>query len=96
MHTMTKLVEWLGAAGLFVGVWAYLFISTPVGHSTDFARHFVLFLPFYALLAFAVISVSIIAWRVYTFNDCEEAAKELKQEIEDAKADLRKKGFKIE
>lgn len=43
-----------------------------------------------------VISVSIIAWRVYTFNDCEEAAKELKQEIKDAKADLSKKGFRIE
>ena len=43
-----------------------------------------------------VISVSIIAWRVYTFNDCEEAAKELKQEIADAKTDLRKKGFKFD
>jgi hypothetical protein len=51
---MTKLVEWLGGAGLFAGVWAYLFISTPVGNSSDFARHFVLFLPFYVLLAFAV------------------------------------------
>jgi dolichyl-phosphate mannosyltransferase polypeptide 3 len=45
---------------------------------------------------FQVISVSIIAWRVYTFNDCEEAAKELKQEIADAKADLIKKGFKLD
>jgi dolichyl-phosphate mannosyltransferase polypeptide 3 len=43
-----------------------------------------------------VISVSIIAWRVYTFNDCKEAAKELKQEIADAKTDLRKKGFKFD
>jgi hypothetical protein len=51
---MTKLVEWLGLAGLFAGVWAYLFNSTPAGSSSDFARHFVLFLPFYVLLAFAV------------------------------------------
>lgn len=92
---MTKLLEWLTGAVLFVGVWAYLFNTTPE-NSADYARHFVLFLPIYALLAFAVISVSIIAWRVYTFNDCEEAAKELQQEIKEAKADLRKRGLKTD
>ena len=114
---MTKLLEWLTGAVLFAGVWAYLFNSTPE-NSTDYARHFVLFLPIYTLLAFAVsnfpflfyffssiskyiilfqvVSVSIIAWRVYTFNDCEEAAKELQQEIKEAKADLRKRGLKID
>ena len=43
-----------------------------------------------------VVSVSIIAWRVYTFNTCEEAAKELQQEIKEAHADLKKKGLAME
>jgi dolichyl-phosphate mannosyltransferase polypeptide 3 len=36
-----------------------------------------------------------IAIRVYNFNDCTEAAEELKQQIEEAKADLTKKGLKF-
>ena len=34
-------------------------------------------------------------WRVFTFNDCEMAASELREEIQDAKADLRARGFKM-
>lgn len=30
-----------------------------------------------------------------TFNDCTEAAKELKQDIEKARSDLKSKGFKF-
>jgi Dolichol-phosphate mannosyltransferase subunit 3 (DPM3) len=32
---------------------------------------------------------------VYNFNDCAEAAEELKWQIEEAKADLTKKGLKF-
>jgi len=94
---MTKIVEWLSGAALFAAVWAVLvskYQSTEI--DTDCVRHFVLFLPFYAALSFAVVSVSIIAWRVYTFNTCEEAAKELQQEIKEAHADLKKKGLAME
>ena len=34
--------------------------------------------------------------RVATFNDCEEAARELQQQISEAREDLRKKGFNFE
>ena len=34
--------------------------------------------------------------RVATFNDCEEAAKELQQQISEAREDLRGKGFNFE
>ena len=37
----------------------------------------------------------VIVVRVYNFNDCTEAALELKQQIEEAKADLKKKGLKF-
>jgi len=119
---MTKLLEWLTGAGLFAAVWAIL-LSKDSADSDDCVRHFVMFLPFYAALIFAVsilsfifilhsfkylymlmtfmihlkvVSVSIIAWRVYTFNTCEEAAKELQQEIKEARADLKKRGLKTE
>jgi len=92
---MTKLLEWLTGTGLFAAVWAIL-LSKDSADSDDCVRHFVMFLPFYAALIFAVVSVSIIAWRVYTFNTCEEAAKELQQEIKEARADLKKRGLKTE
>jgi dolichyl-phosphate mannosyltransferase polypeptide 3 len=37
----------------------------------------------------------VIAYRVYSFNDCTEAAAELKQQIAEARADLKKKGLKF-
>lgn len=42
------------------------------------------------------VSVSIIAWRVYTFNDCKEAAEELQQEIKEAREDLKQRGLKLD
>lgn len=93
---MTKLLEWLGVVGLFTGVWAILLSKQSLSDHSDYVRHFVLFLPFYALLAFAAVSVSIIAWRVYTFNDCKEAAEELQQEIKEAREDLKKRGLKLD
>ena len=37
-----------------------------------------------------------VSCRVATFNDCEEAAKELQQQISEAREDLRSKGFNFE
>jgi dolichyl-phosphate mannosyltransferase polypeptide 3 len=39
---------------------------------------------------------SICIVRVATFNDCEEAAAELQQQISEAREDLRSKGFKFD
>merc|ERR1712127_878891 len=55
IFNMTKIVEWLSGAALFAAVWAVLvskYQSTEI--DTDCVRHFVLFLPFYAALSFAV------------------------------------------
>ena len=40
--------------------------------------------------------LNLIVSRVATFNDCEEAAKELQEQISEAREDLRKKGFNFE
>lgn len=41
---------------------------------------------------YAVVTV---LYRVFTFNDCPEAAEELQKQIDEAKADLSAKGFKF-
>lgn len=65
----------------------------------DFTREsftFILALPVILLGIFGITSVAIIAYRVYSFNDCREAAKELTEQIKEAKKDLTSKGFKFE
>ncbi|MCL4115220.1 UNVERIFIED_CONTAM: hypothetical protein GTU68_006257 [Idotea baltica] len=53
-------------------------------------------IPFILVALFGVVSLFIIAYRVYTFNDCIEAEKELQQQIKMAKDDLAKKGLKVD
>lgn len=43
---------------------------------------------------FKVYSGSTVLYRTFTFNDCPEAAKELLEEIDMARADLKRKGMK--
>ena len=38
----------------------------------------------------------LLCFRVATFNDCEDAAKELQKQIGEAREDLRSKGFNFE
>ena len=52
--------------------------------------------PFVLVGVFGVASLTIIAYRVYTFRDCPEAAKELQQQIVEARKDLAKKGMKFD
>lgn len=40
-------------------------------------------------------AVYTVLYRVFTFNDCPEAAEEIQKQIEEAKADLSSKGFKF-
>jgi|ERR1712106_385986 len=47
-----------------------------------------------ALVAACILSILI--YRIRTFNDCPEAAAELRKQIEHARADLTAKGFKFE
>lgn len=49
--------------------------------------------PLLLLAMFGLVSVAIIAYRVYTFNDCSDASEELQRQIVEAKKDLTKKGF---
>ena len=55
-----------------------------------------LFWPVGLVATFGLISLTVIAKRVYDFNDCTEAAEELKRQIVEAKADLTAKGLKMQ
>ena len=52
------------------------------------------------VVLFVIYSIVLItnafACRVATFNDCEDAAKELQKQIGEAREDLRNKGFNFE
>jgi len=90
---MTKLIQWLIGLVLLSSVYAGLLLDVTPFHLTPHSREVVIMLPVYLLIAFACFSLAVIGYRVATFNDCTEAAEELKLQIKQAKADLKSKGF---
>ena len=55
---------------------------------------FLICLPLHALVLFGCYTLCSIGWHLMVLEDCTEAHKELVGQIEQAKADLKKKGFK--
>ncbi|KAL7951290.1 Dolichyl-phosphate-mannosyl transferase [Trichoderma barbatum] len=53
-------------------------------------------LPFWALISFGAFLLFRLGWGVFTFNDVPLAHKELMEEIELAKVDLRKLGVDVD
>ncbi|KAM9839117.1 dolichol-phosphate mannosyltransferase subunit 3 [Aulostomus maculatus] len=92
---MTKLMEWLVGVSVVVVVWAFvsfdlLDLSLPKSY-----RELAWPMPLYLLVSLGCYSLATVGYRVATFNDCEGAAKELQDQIREAKEDLRKKGLKM-
>lgn len=53
-------------------------------------------MPFYLLVALGSYCLCALGSGVMFFNDCPNEILKLEQDIREAKADLRKKGFKME
>ena len=53
-------------------------------------------LPFWALVSFGAYLLFRLGWGVMTFNDVPQAHKELMEEIDMAKVDLRKLGVDVD
>lgn len=92
---MTKLLEWLFGVSLVLLLWAVvsfdlLELSLPRSY-----RELAWPMPLYLLVSFGCYSLATVGYRVATFNDCEEAARELQEQIKEAREDLRKKGLKM-
>ncbi|XP_045204254.1 dolichol-phosphate mannosyltransferase subunit 3-like [Mercenaria mercenaria] len=93
---LPKLFQWLLAGGTFVAVWIGLILGYIDSDINDSTKDVILFLPVFVIVAFAIYSVAVIAYRVATFNDCLKDSEELKQDIADAKKDLTAKGMKFD
>lgn len=93
-RTMTKLLEWISVLSAFFAVW-YSLIGGYVKHPfIDNNMTLILVSPILFVILFGLYAVTVILYRVLTFNNCEEAAKELQAEIIEAKNDLRDRGLR--
>lgn len=92
---MTKLLEWLTAGVVLVSIWSAVLFGDFITLDAETRLH-ILLSPIYAIIAFGLISFAIVVHRTATFNDCPEAAAELRRQIEEARKDLISKGFKFD
>jgi len=90
---MTKLAEWVFGLGLFVSTW-YLIFTRKI--ESSFTDSEILLAPIVLVAIIGVVLLSILIRRISTFNDCPEAAAELRKQIEQAREDLTSKGFKFD
>lgn len=91
---MTKLLEWISIASALFAVW-YSLIGGYVKHPLiETNMNLILVSPIIFVLLFGLYAAAVVLYRVFTFNNCEEAANELKLEIAEAKKDLSDKGLK--
>ena len=93
---MTKLMEWLTALGAFFAAWYALYTQSVAPEFSRRHREAIFWAPFGGVALFGAYCITVIAYRVATFNDCQEAAKELQAQIVEAKADLKRKGLKMD
>ncbi|CAD6993530.1 dolichol-phosphate mannosyltransferase subunit 3 [Ceratitis capitata] len=90
---MTNLERWLMYLSLFAIPYLAIvtgFLQAPVLTKWEIE---IQLLPLVLLVLFGVYSATVVLYRTFTFNDCPYAAKELQEQIELARKDLKTKGF---
>uniref|UniRef100_A0A224XVD6 Dolichol-phosphate mannosyltransferase subunit 3 n=1 Tax=Panstrongylus lignarius TaxID=156445 RepID=A0A224XVD6_9HEMI len=92
---MTKLFQWLLCISLYVAVWLAVLTRRVHNAFLDEWIDIVKFSPVIIAVLFGVCSLTIILWRVYTFNDCPQAAAELHEQIKKTKEELKRKGLEF-
>ncbi|EDV49230.1 dolichol-phosphate mannosyltransferase subunit 3 [Drosophila erecta] len=92
---MTNLQRWLFYASLFAIPYLSVLLGTVQTQlTTKYFLHIQL-LPLALLVIFGIYSVWTVLYRTLTFNDCPVAAKELQDEILEARKDLIAQGFRF-
>ncbi|CAG7823069.1 unnamed protein product [Allacma fusca] len=89
---MTKLTEFLAVFTAFIAGW--LLIVKLCGNNVV-STYVLLPLPLHVIIIFGIYSVATVLYRTFNFKDCPAAAKELQEQIEEARKDLRMKGLKF-
>ncbi|KAF7271815.1 dolichyl-phosphate mannosyltransferase subunit 3 [Rhynchophorus ferrugineus] len=92
---MTKLMEWLFVVGTLGAIWLALLTNTIENSFAKDHYDLLLFSPVIFVALFGLYALTLVLYRVFTFNNCDEAAEELQKEILQAKEDLQKQGFKF-
>ncbi|KAL1399469.1 hypothetical protein pipiens_008183 [Culex pipiens pipiens] len=90
---MTKLMEWLAAAAAFFSVYLAIVTRQLRSDLLDEYMFEIKLSPVILVVLFGLYSATVVLYRTFTFNNCEDAAKELLEQIKEAKADLRSKGM---
>ncbi|GLV37033.1 Dolichyl-phosphate mannosyltransferase subunit 3 [Carabus blaptoides fortunei] len=90
---MTKLTEWLVAASVVLAIWAAVVTNKIDSQFTRQYMHLIIPSPLIFIILFGLYAATVVLYRVFTFNNCEEAAVELKKEIIHAREDLKKNGY---
>ena len=92
---MSRLTDYLKVGLVLVFVW-YLALTEKFGKLNADQRFHVLLTPVYAIVAFGILSAFIIMLQALKIRNCDQAYNELKEEIVEARSELRKKGLKFE
>lgn len=91
---MTKLAEWLVVGISLVTLWYNLLVGRLSIPTTFLTVEQIFWAPFVAVAVVGVVILGTLIKRVQSFQDCPEAAAELKKQIIQAREDLAAKGFK--
>ena len=79
-----------------VSEWRLTFVINSLLGVSEPNKSEILLAPIVLVGIIGVILLSILIRRISTFNDCPEAAAELRKQIEQAREDLTSKGFKFD
>uniref|UniRef100_A0A1B0GBT4 Dolichol-phosphate mannosyltransferase subunit 3 n=1 Tax=Glossina morsitans morsitans TaxID=37546 RepID=A0A1B0GBT4_GLOMM len=92
---MTNLQRWLMYLMLFiVPYFGALFAAIKTLRIEQWLLPLQL-LPYILIIMFGLYAAGTVLYRTFTLNDCPEAAKELQEQIREARKDLISKGFKF-
>ncbi|XP_006153476.1 dolichol-phosphate mannosyltransferase subunit 3 isoform X2 [Tupaia chinensis] len=93
--TMTKLAQWLWGLALLGSAWAALTMGALGLDLPSPCREVLWPLPAYLLVSAGCYALGTVGYRVATFHDCEDAARELQSQIQEARADLAQRGLRF-
>lgn len=92
---MSRLTNYLRNGLMLVLVW-YLALTEKFGKLNADQRFHVLLTPIYAAIVFGVFSAIVIMFQALKIKNCDQAYSELKEEIVEARSELKKKGLQFE
>jgi len=76
---------------VFLAVWQGVKMNQDEATASPAAKILVNFAPIWAIVALGIYALSTIIYNVMTFNDCPEAAKEIDEQVKEAKAEMKRR-----